>query len=105
MFSIRSFSMPAGTRTSTTSPTFLFRRAWAMGDLMDIFPSRMLASWGLAMIYIILALLAKLVISTLLSSCTQSLPSFDMSTTLALASTFCLNCILLSSRACSRFAA
>ena len=50
MLSMRSFIMPAGTRTSTVSPTFLFSSAWAIGDLMDILPSRRLASLGLAMV-------------------------------------------------------
>lgn len=45
--SIRSFSVPAGTFTSTTSPTFLPSNASAIGDLMEIFPSLTLASWGL----------------------------------------------------------
>ncbi len=48
--SMRSFIVPAGTRTSTTSPTFLFSKACAMGDLMEILPSRRFASWGLAMV-------------------------------------------------------
>ena len=35
---------PAGTFTSTTSPTFLFSSACAIGELMEIFPSRRFAS-------------------------------------------------------------
>ena len=50
MLSMRRRSMPAGTRTSTTSPTCLLSRASAMGDLMEILPSRRFASWGLAMV-------------------------------------------------------
>lgn len=37
--SMRKFSLPAGTLTSTTSPDFLPKSAWAIGDLMEILPS------------------------------------------------------------------
>ena len=37
MLSMRRRSVPAGTRTSTVSPTFLLRSACAIGDLTDIF--------------------------------------------------------------------
>ncbi len=48
--SMRSLTIPAGTRTTTVSPAFLLSSAWAMGDLMEILPSRRLASWGLTMV-------------------------------------------------------
>ena len=37
--SMWNFISPAGTFTITSSPAFLPKRAWAIGDLMEIFPS------------------------------------------------------------------
>lgn len=38
-FSILSFSVAAGARTSTTSPALWSIRAWPIGDFRDIFPA------------------------------------------------------------------
>ena len=105
MLSMRSRSCPAGTVTSMTSPTFRLRSACPIGDLIEILPSRRFASWGLAMTYVMLLLLAKLVIPTRLSNPTLSLLSREVSITRANFSTLCLNRILPSKRDCSRLAA
>lgn len=48
--SMRSFRMPAGACTSTTSPSFFPTNACAIGDLMDSLFSRKLASCGLTIV-------------------------------------------------------
>lgn len=65
----------------------------------------MSASCGLTMVYFIVCELARLVISTSLSSPTQSLFSNALSITLAFSSTRCRKRILPNTLPCSRFAA
>ena len=48
--SILSRIMPRGIFISATSPTFLFSSPWAIGVLIDIFPSLRLASCSLTMV-------------------------------------------------------
>ena len=102
---MRSLRMPAGTLTCTMSPFFLLMRACAMGDLTEIFPSLMLASWVLTMVNLSDRFLLRSVSSTLLSNYTVSALRLVVSSTRALARMRCLKRMRPNSLDCSLLAA
>lgn len=102
---MRSRMVPAGTRASTTSPTFLLRSAWAMGDFTEIFPSRRLASLGPGDGVGHSAVVGKVghlhLAEQLHAVVAQPLRIYHA----GVGGTFCLKLILLSSRVWARLAA